>query len=176
MPEVAFNDQNATQIHHLKRRFSMLKKLLLLIALLIATSMVAAQCGASPAAISSDPQIKVIEAWARPSPMVSGNGAVYMQLTNEGGSDDILLSAETEAAEVVELHETKMDGDVMNMSQVPNIKVPAGDSVMFEPGGLHLMLIKLKQELVPGEKITLTLNFEKSGPMTIEAEIREENP
>ena len=96
-----------------------------------------------------------------------------MQLMNEGGSDDILLSAETDVAEVVELHETKMDGDVMKMSQVPNVKVPAGDSAMLEPGGLHLMLIKLKQELVPGEKITLTLNFEKSGSMTTEVEIRE---
>jgi copper(I)-binding protein len=151
----------------------MLKKYLSVIALLIAASMVAAQCGASPAATSSDPQIKVIEPWARSSPMVNGNGAVYMQLTNEGGSDDALLSAETEVAEVVELHETKMEGDVMKMSQVPNIKVPAGNSVMLKPGGLHVMLIKLKQELVPGEKITLTLNFEKSGPMTIEAEIRE---
>jgi copper(I)-binding protein len=135
--------------------------------------MVAAQCGASSGATSSDPQIKVMEPWARPSPIVSGNGAVYMQLMNEGGSDDILLSAETDVAEVVELHETKMDGDVMKMSQVPNVKVPAGDSAMLEPGGLHLMLIKLKQELVPGEKITLTLNFEKSGSMTTEVEIRE---
>jgi copper(I)-binding protein len=151
----------------------MLKKYLPLIALLIVALMVAAQCGASSAATSRGPQIKVMEPWARPSPIVSGNGAVYMQLMNEGGSDDILLSAETDVAEVVELHETKMDGDVMKMSQVPNVKVPAGDSAMLEPGGLHLMLIKLKQELVPGEKITLTLNFEKSGSMTTEVEIRE---
>jgi copper(I)-binding protein len=151
----------------------MLKKHLPLMALLIAAVMVAAQCGASPAATSSDPQIKVMEPWARSSPMVAGNGAVYMQLMNEGGSDDALLSAETDVAEVVELHETKMDGDVMKMSQVSNIKVPAGDSVMLKPGGLHVMLINLKQELVLGEKIKLTLNFEKSGPLTIEAEILE---
>ena len=75
----------------------MLKKHLPLIALLIAAVMVAAQCGAPPAATSSDAQIKVMEPWARPSPMVTGNGAVYMQLMNEGGSDDALLSAETDA-------------------------------------------------------------------------------
>ena len=45
---------------------------------------------------------------------------------------------------------------------------------MLKPGGLHVMLINLKQELVPGKKITLTLNFEISGPITIEAEIREQ--
>jgi copper(I)-binding protein len=154
----------------------MLKKHLPLIALLIVALMVAAQCGASSAATSRGPQIKVMEPWARPSPIVSGNGAVYMQLMNEGGSDDILLSAETDVAEVVELHETKMEGDVMKMQPVSKIEVPAGGSTTLKPGGLHIMLINLKQQLIPGEKITLTLNFEKSGPMTIEAEIREESP
>ena len=154
----------------------MLKNYLPLIALLVAAVMVAVQCGASPPATSSDPQIKVKDPWARSSPMVAGNGAVYMQLMNEGDSDDILLSAETDVAEVVELHETKMEGEVMKMQPVSKIEVPAGGSTTLKPGGLHVMLINLKQELVPGEKITLTLNFEKSGPMTIEAEIREESP
>ncbi len=105
--------------------------------------------------------------------MVAGNGAVYMVLMNEGSSDDALLSAKTDIAEIVELHQTKIENDVMKMSPVPNVPVPAGDSVKLEPGGLHVMLINLKEELVPGKKISLTLNFEKSGPMTVEAEIRE---
>jgi copper(I)-binding protein len=96
-------------------------------------------------------------------------------LMNEGDRADTLLSAESEVAEAVELHESKMEGDVMKMGPVSRIEVPAGGSATLEPGGLHVMLINLKQELTPGEKIPLTLNFERSGLMTIEAEVREEN-
>lgn len=96
-----------------------------------------------------------------------------MTLMNEGGQPDVLLNAETDVAEVVELHETKMDGDVMKMGPISSIEVPAGGSVNLEPGGKHIMLINLKQPLTPGEKIKLILNFEKSGQKTIEVEIRE---
>ena len=147
-----------------------MKKYIVLILLMAAATMAA--CGSiSPA--SSGPKITVKDPWSRPSPLVGGNGVVYMELINQGGSDDILLGAETNIAEVAELHETKMEGDVMKMSPVPNIKIPAGGSVSLKPGGLHIMLIKLKQELISGQKITLTLNFEKSGPMTITAEVRD---
>lgn len=50
---------------------------------------------------------------------------------------------------------------------------PAGGSVSLEPGGKHIMLINLKQELKPDEKISLTLNFEKAGPLTVEVEVRQ---
>ena len=86
---------------------------------------------------------------------------------------DALVSASTDVAEVVEIHESIMEDDVMKMRPVEKIDVPAGGSAMLEPGGLHVMLINLQQQLEPGSKISLTLNFEKSGPMTIEAEIRE---
>lgn len=131
-----------------------------------------AACGTSPG--SDSPQIKVMEPWSRPSPMTAGNGAVYMMLMNEGGSADTLLSVETGVAEVVELHETKMENDVMKMSPIEGgIQVPGGGSAELKPGGMHVMLINLKEELVPGEMVELTLNFEKSGAMKVEAEIRE---
>ena len=73
---------------------------------------------------------------------------------------------------MVEIHESRLEGDVMTMSPVPGIQVPPGGSAKLEPGGMHVMLINLQQELTPGNKITLTLQFEKSGPVTIEAEVR----
>lgn len=157
-----------------------MKKYLLLTALLVAMVTIAAQCvvapaqeSAAPAAEKGVPKVMIMTPWSRPSPMEAGNGAVYMTLMNEGGQPDVLLSAETDVAEVVELHETKMEGDVMKMSPISSIEVPAGSSVNLEPGGKHIMLINLKQQLMPGEKIKLILNFEKSGQKTIEAEIRE---
>ncbi len=159
-----------------------MKKWAPLIPLLIAVMLIAVQCGANsnqggagPAADkSSGPEITVMDPWARPSPVKAGNGAAYMQLMNKGGSDDVLLSAETDVAEVVELHETRMEGDVMKMSPLPNIPIPAGGSVSLKPGGMHIMLINLKQELTPGEKVRLTLNFEQSDPITLDVEIRTE--
>jgi copper(I)-binding protein len=99
---------------------------------------------------------------------------VYLKLLNEGSAPDALLSVESQVAEAVEMHETKLDeNDVMTMSPVSSIEVPAGSSVSLEPGGKHIMLINLQQGLTPGEKISLTLNFEKTGPLTVEAEIRQ---
>lgn len=151
-----------------------MKKFASLMVLIMAVAIMAAQCGpASETSPNSSAQIKVMEPWSRPSPAMAGTGAVYMRLINEGGTNDALISVETDAAEVVELHESKMEGDVMKMSPVAKIEIPASGSAMLQPGGLHVMLINLKQELVAGEKIELTLNFEKSDPLTIEAEIRE---
>jgi hypothetical protein len=144
-----------------------------LLGLMLAVTMVAAQCQATAGSGNSATAIKVMEPWSQPSPAMAGNGAVYMMLVNEGGTDDALLRVETDAAEVVELHETKMEGDMMTMSPVAKIEIPAGGSAALEPGGLHVMLINLQQELVAGEKIELTLNFEKSDPLTIEAEVRD---
>jgi copper(I)-binding protein len=145
---------------------------MILVSLFLVATVVTAQC-TPPAAQGDAPRITVVEPWSRPSPMTAGNGAVYMTLVNEGESADVLVGAETDVAEVVELHETRMEGDVMKMSPIPNIEVPPGASAKLEPGGMHVMLINLKQELTPGDRITLTLQFEKSGPMTIEAEVRE---
>ena len=71
----------------------------LLLAVIVMLAVVA--CGASPEGAGDSPKIKVMEPWSRPSPMMAGNGAVYMMLMNEGGSADILVSAETDVAEVV---------------------------------------------------------------------------
>jgi copper(I)-binding protein len=142
-----------------------------LIALLL--TVLAAQCGMAPSGQGDNPQITVSNSFARPA-AAGGNGAVYLSLTNEGGSPDMLLSVESQVAEAVELHESKVDeNDVMRMSLLTNLEVPPRGSVSLEPGGKHIMLINLKQELKPGEKISLTLNFEKIGPLSIEAEIRE---
>ena len=68
----------------------------------------------------------------------------------------------------------KMEGQVMKMRPVPGqrLEIPARGAVELKPGGLHLMLIGLKQQLKPGDKIEVTLSFEKSGDKTVQAEVR----
>ena len=127
----------------------------------------------------SGPQIEIEGAWARPSPKMAGAGAAYMVIKNSGGEADKLLSGETPAAEIVELHESYMDeNQVMRMRPVEGgyLEVPAGGEVELKPGGYHIMLIKLARPLEEGTTIPLTLNFEKSGQIEVQVPVAESPP
>lgn len=123
---------------------------------------------------ASGSAIVVEGAWARPSPMMAGNGAAYMVIRNTGSVDDALIGVASDVAEMVEIHETTMEGGMAGMHSVEAIPVPAGGSISLEPGGYHVMLIGLKEQLQAGQTITLTLTFEKAGQITVQAEVREE--
>lgn len=115
----------------------------------------------------------VQEAWARPG-AAGGNSAIYFVIDNRQGQADTLLSAASDAANMVELHISKMSQDgTMIMEHQENVPVPAGKKVEFKPGGLHVMLMGLTGDLKPGDKITVTLTFEKAGSMDVEAAVRE---
>lgn len=139
---------------------------------------------------SSSPDIRVEDAWARPAaPMgdmessgsseggmehaLVGTGAVFMLLANDGGGPDRLVGGATDVAEVVEIHETVVDDDIMRMQMLPDgLPVPARGDVLLKPGGYHLMLIGIKRELKPGDSFALNLEFEKSGTLTINPDVR----
>ena len=106
--------------------------------------------------------------------MAGGNGVIYLKLENKGGSADTLLKVESQAADAAEIHESSIgENDVMRMGFLSKVEVPPGETISLEPGGKHIMLVKLKQALELGHKIKLTLTFEKSGPLTIEAGIHQ---
>lgn len=115
--------------------------------------------------------ISVDDPFARASAGMAKVGAAFMTLQN-AGSDDKLVSATSPVAEHVELHGHLKDGDVMRMRPVESIDVPAGGSVQLAPGGLHLMLIDLKEPLKQGQLFPLTLTFAKAGAMTIDVPVR----
>ena len=101
-----------------------------------------------------------------------GNGAVYVTLSNSGAQPDALVSASTDVAQTAELHETTRDGGVMKMRPVKAIPVPAGGKTELKPGGYHIMLMGLKQDLKPGEKVAVTLKFEHGGETRVEAPVK----
>lgn len=123
------------------------------------------------------PKVRVEEVWARPAMAMEGMNtiAVYFTLLNEGGAPDALVGASVSStvASAAEVHETTMEGGVMKMQPVPRLEVPAGGRVEFKPGGYHVMLIGLKQELKVGDKVSVVLRFEKSGALSVDAEIRQ---
>jgi copper(I)-binding protein len=97
--------------------------------------------------------------------------AAYMNIKNSGSEADTLLSASCDAVMMVQVMESTMEGDVMSMGDVPVIDIPAGSTVELNPGGYHIMLMDLKQELKAGDTIQVTLEFAKAGKVTLEVPI-----
>ncbi len=96
----------------------------------------------------------------------------FMSVTNTGTTDDRLISATSDAAGRVEVHEMAMQGDVMKMRQLKDgLPIPAGQTVMLKPGGYHIMFMDLKAPLVEGKTVTVTLTFEKAGSIEVPLEI-----
>ena len=95
-------------------------------------------------------------------------GGAYLRMENSGELSDKLLSASADVSKSVELHEMKMQGDVMRMRQVATVDIPAHQSVVLEPGGVHIMLVGLKAPLKEGERFPMTLKFERAGEVKVD--------
>jgi hypothetical protein len=103
------------------------------------------------------PAVKVEAAWARPSVQGQQATGAFMTLT---ASDAItLVGVSSPAAGVTQVHEMKMNGDVMTMRAVPALDLPAGKAVELKPGGYHVMLMALKAPLAKDSQVPLTLTF-----------------
>ena len=112
-------------------------------------------------------------AWTRPTP-AGGLAAVYFLLGNGTSQADALLSASTQAARVTEMHRSMSMGDesdAMMMTPIDRVGLAAGQQVAFEPGGYHLMLFDLQQDLVEGDHFTLIMHFEQAGELEIDVAV-----
>ena len=99
-------------------------------------------------------------------------GAGYLTITNKGSADDKLVSASSPVAGVTQIHEVKMEGDVMKMNQAEGgLLIPAGQSVTLAPGGLHIMFMELRQPLAEGSMVPVTLTFTGAGTVEVELAI-----
>ncbi len=103
-------------------------------------------------------QVAVKQGWVRATvPQQTATGA-FLQLT--ASQDARLVQASSPVAAAVELHEMTMNGSTMQMRAVAGVDLPAGKTVEFKPGGLHVMLMGLKSQVKAGDKVPLTLVFE----------------
>lgn len=115
--------------------------------------------------------LKIDHPWARASAGAAANGAAYMTISTAGTATDQLVKAASPVAEKVELHTHILDGDVMRMRPVSGITVNVGEPAVLRPGGLHVMLIGLKEPLKEGSQFPLTLTFEKAGTVTVQVDV-----
>lgn len=104
---------------------------------------------------------------------MTGTGATFMMIQNAGAEDDVLLSGETDVAQVVEIHEMADDNGVMVMRPLADgLTIPAGSEEVLKPGGYHVMLIGLTEDLTNGMTYELTLNFARAGEVTLPVTVR----
>lgn len=154
--------------------------------------------------VSDEDGLTIANPWARTSPMDTTYGAVYMELTSADGDALVGASVSADVAGTVEIHETVpadeasdstmadegMSGEegsdttgtteagmgAMTMQPIESLELPAGETVVLEPGGYHIMLIELVAPLESGEEIEVTLTFENGGERTITVPVQDDAP
>lgn len=145
------------------------------LALGLLVSLAAACQAENPTGKAAD-VVKAENPFIRAVPPGQANSAAFLTLTNGSSVPHSLKSATSPVANTVELHTHTNNNGVMEMRQVPQIDVPAKGQVTLAPGGLHIMLIGLKQDLKPGETASVTLNFEDGSTVVVDAPIKEVTP
>jgi hypothetical protein len=119
------------------------------------------------------PEIVIDNAWVRPDPLWE-NAAGYFNVTNFGGESDTLLGVSIAISDTERMHQTVMDGEIHKMLPVENLEIAPGESIAFMPMSYHVMMIDLTAGLEYGQSISIAFEFEKSGTIEIQAEIRAE--
>ena len=149
---------------------------------------------------SDDGGISIEDAWARTSAAGQTTGAVYFQVTAEEDDRLVAVSVPGSVAATAEIHEVVMaamdaedgemdaedgemdaeDGEMdpqMRMQElVDGLALPAGETVTFQPGGYHVMLLDIAGPLEVGDEIELTLDFETADDLTVTVEVAESAP
>ncbi len=117
--------------------------------------------------------IEIVRPWTRATPPTAQSGGGFLVVTNKGTAPDRLIAAKSPAADKVEIHEVKMDGNVMRMREIEKgLEIPPGGTVELKPGGFHVMFMGLKAPFAKDARVPLTLVFEKAGSIDIELPVQ----
>ena len=120
-------------------------------------------------------EVTIKEPWVRGTVRGQKATGAFMQLTATEAAS--LVSVESPVAGSVQIHEMKMENDVMKMRAIAKLDLPAGKAVELKPGGYHMMLMDLKQPLKKGEAVPIRLRFEGKDKtfktIEIKAQVRE---
>lgn len=115
--------------------------------------------------------IEIRDAWIRSAPQ-GGNSALYFVIHNYS-ADDELVGVSTEIADAAEMHESSMVDDVMQMRMVESVPLVSGEDVEFASGGLHVMLVGLKEEAKVGDMVEVVLHFKNSEDIVLHVPVQE---
>ncbi len=113
--------------------------------------------------------LEIRQPWTRATPATALSGGGFLTITNTGTTPDRLISARSTASTKVEVHEMKMDGNVMKMRELEKgLDIPAGATVALKPGGYHIMFMGLKAPIAKDAMVPVTLVFEKAGSIDVQ--------
>ncbi|MDI1284612.1 MAG: copper chaperone PCu(A)C [Reyranella sp.] len=113
--------------------------------------------------------LEISQPWTRATPATAQSAGGFLTITNKGTTPDRLIAARSSVAPKVEVHEMRMDGNVMKMRELEKgLEIAPGATVMLKPGGFHIMFMGLKAPVAKDSLVPVTLVFEKAGSIDIE--------
>ena len=115
----------------------------------------------------------ITQAWSRATPSGAKIAGGYLTIENKGATPDRLLGGSGDIAGKVEVHEMTMNNGVMTMRPLDKgLAIEPGKTVKLAPGGYHLMIMDLKTPFKQGDKVPVTLQFEKAGKVTLSLDVQ----
>lgn len=115
----------------------------------------------------------ITQAWSRATPGGAKIGGGYLTIENKGSTPDRLIGGSSDVADKVQVHEMAMNNGVMTMRPLDKgLAIEPGKTVKLAPGGYHLMLLDLKSPLKQGDKVPVTLQFEKAGEVKLSLDVQ----
>jgi copper(I)-binding protein len=120
---------------------------------------------------TSKGNLQVKDGWIRPAGK-GMNTAFYFKAINNSDKADTLLSVKSDAAKMVQMHESFNKNGMMGMRQVKAIPIQAKSTLEFKPGGYHVMVMNLKKDLLKGDSAEFTLHFKYAGNIKVTAPVK----
>jgi periplasmic copper chaperone A len=151
------------------------KPMFVSVASAIAVVTMLSYCFAAPAVAEEMKvgDLVISQAWSRATPGGAKIGGGYLTIENRGAAPDRLIGGTWDANAKVEVHEMAMNNGVMTMRPLDQgLTIEPGKTVKLAPGGIHLMLFDLKSPFKPGDKVPVTLEFEKAGKVTFSLDVQ----
>jgi copper(I)-binding protein len=144
--------------------------------LALVVSAVIAACLLAPCARAEDVKVGdlvITQAWSRATPGGAKTGGGYLTIENKGAASDRLIGGSADVAGKIEVHEMAMNNGVMTMRPLDKgLTIEPGKTVKLAPGGYHLMMSDLKSPLKQGDKVPVTLEFEKAGKVKLSLDVQ----
>lgn len=122
--------------------------------------------------LAEETALRIQDPWIREAPPTAGALAAYMKIQNTGQGMRILIGASSPLFGHVMLHGTRIQNDMAQMFHLDEIRIPPGETAVFEPGGNHFMLMRPQKALVAGDTVPLELEFNEGRPIPIMVEVR----
>jgi copper(I)-binding protein len=152
---------------------SLIQKMLIVLVISLLIAFVARTQAQTPTVKAG--QLSISDTFTRSTVAGQKNAGGFLTIQNEGNLDK-LLSAKSNVSASMEIHEMKMDGNVMQMRQINSLDIPSKGKLELKPGGYHLMFIDIKSPLKAGESVDVQLTFEKAGKVNVKLPIQEMKP